>query len=87
MVETVECICQVVDVGADLVWCHFFESIFHHTVELACFQHQCFFAGICRYTDLSVADIIACCLIFVQDGLDTYDGVQNIWAWCFLQKK
>ena len=62
------------------MWCHFFESIFHHTVELACFQHQCFFAGICRYTDLSVADIIACYLIFVQDGLDTYDGVQNIWT-------
>ena len=59
MVETVKCICKILNICADLVWCKFFVYILHHTAKLRSFQHQSLFALTCSRKDLDIVHTLS----------------------------
>lgn len=78
MIKMIECICKIINLRTDFMWCKFFVSIFHHLVIFYQRKHQCFLtlAGLLIY--LKSCDRFSFFLVFVQDRFDTHDGVQNI---------
>ena len=59
MVETVECICKIVNICTDLVWCKLFVDVLHYASKLRSFQHQSFFALACSRKDLNIVHALS----------------------------
>ena len=78
MVELVEGIGQLIDISTNLVGCQLVEGILQRAVETGQSQLQRLLAIIFRCRNPSLRQIATLGLILVQDGLNPYDGVQDI---------
>ena len=78
MVETVEGVCQVVDVSANLVGRQFGSRTLHGALEARKLHHQILFGSAYGIHKLCRIRAAALFLILVQDGLDADNGVKDV---------
>ena len=78
MVETVEGVGKIINIGTDLVRRDLLKGILHHAVETGNLQHQRFLAVVGCLVDGDSLQAVSGLLIFVQDGFDPDDRVQDI---------
>ena len=80
MIEPVKCIGQIIDIGAYLVGRKLFIYIFHDTVEPGQLPHERLLALIFAFHDPGIRCLSPLLPVFLQDGLDPDDGIQDIGA-------
>ena len=78
MVETVEGVGKIVNIRTDLVRRDLLEGILHHAVETGNLKHQRFLAIVGCLVDGDSLQAVSSLLIFVQDGFDPDDRVQDV---------
>ena len=78
MIKFVKAVRQLIDIGADLVGSKLLEGVLQNSVEPGQHQLQRLLALILRRRDPARVQGAALSLIFIQDGLDADDGIQNV---------
>ena len=78
MIELVEGVRQLIDISADLMGRQLVKGILQHAIEAGQYQLQRLLAVIFRCRNPSLCQIAALSLILVQNGLNPYDGIQDI---------
>ncbi len=78
MVEVVECIGQVVNIGANPVGRLLLRRALYHGAELHQGHFQHFFRKVACLQECLFLQLSSLLLIFVQNGLDSHNGVENI---------